>query len=706
MATPPPNLPTPNLPRFGSNVEILSIDAIVSLVVNAIVKHPAVELLMQKVTGASAPEWLARRAAFQPEVWIRKIRTAREVISRLESEVQPNLVEFLLDGLNDFFGTKLGPDSVRLHGILGEPKGTATQLGRAVLTALFQGLESPREITPEIGWENLQRIISFAMGTSLEGWLTGNIEKTLFFDILPEWGSLDDLVTENLGIGRLTRRVLAPLMNALIIEPSTRRINATFRPAFYNEAQATRALNAGAIGEEAYFGIMGELGWSRERAGVLRLLGSKLLSEGEIEKGRDVGAIGEAEAIKALRALGFSGDVAQQKFRIDELARQRKVEDAVASVARDMFRDRELGEGEYRSALKAAGKSEGEIEGFLGLGRIERARPKRLSQGTIERAFEDGLVSLSRLRRWYEQEGFSLEDQVLLEQLALRRRLEEEKRAPRPAPPPEVEEGPPLPRGTAEELHRQGLITDSELAAAYRALGFTGARVDLLLRLAASRRQEREEAERKKAVPPPSPVAPRDAIEQAFIRGIVDEGRLRAFYEQVGIPERDIPALLEVMRQRRQEFTERQAERVARRREAGAPPAPELPKAAAEEAHRVGLLSTEDLRAFYRRLRFADPAIGQLVALAEQRRREYVEAQRRRQAPPPPAELPRSAAEAAFERGLLDEDQLETFYRGQGFIEDDVQLLLELARIRATDHAAADRARELQAASAKHKARP
>jgi len=707
LASPPPG-PTmmpPEIPGLGVGVQTLSVDTWVGLFVNAFQKHPTLPHLVQRIIGAAAPEWYVRMTAFKPEQVIGLLRQVRPVIQRMEREAEPFLMEFVVDGLNDFFGTKLGPDSLRERGILGAPRGGADQIGRAVLTAMFQSLEHPAQITPAAGFENAQRLVSFSLGTAIEGWLMGNLEKSMLHEFFPEWGNLDDVVAQNLGMGRLIRRVLAPLLNALVVEPTTRQLNKTFLPGFLTETQAVRAYNAGFIGEGEFFGIMAEHGWTRERAALLRVIAGKTLSEADVERGRDVGALGEQEALRALQALGYNADLAGKQFEILELARLRKVEERVATVAGDMYRDREISEAEYRSALKAAGKSDEETTGLLGLGHIERSRPHALERSTIEQGFVAGLVSLGRLRRYYELEGFALEDQVLLEQLALRRKLDAEarvERAPAPAPPGG---GEPLPRGSAEELHRVGVFTDGELAAAYEQLGFIGARVAALLRLAQRRREAFVEAEERKAAPAPAAVAPRDAIEQAFIRGVVDEDRLRAFYDAARLEPRDVDVLVEVLQQRREEFERRREEEEDRRRRAAEPAPRPLPQAAAEEAHRVGLTTSADLRAAYRVLGFAPPAAEQLLALAERRRAAFVDAERRALEPPPAPELSRSTVEQAYMLDLVDEEQLAEHYREQRFGADDVELLLELARIRKAAAGAAAAAREARELAAGIKAR-
>jgi hypothetical protein len=701
-----PPIPTPEMARFGSGVDAMSADTYVGIIVNALQKHPALSNLIQKITAAAVPEWALRMTAFTPEQVIGQLRAVRPVLERMKSAAEPYLLEFVVDGLNQYFGTRLGTESARSYGILGPPREESTQIGRAVLTAMFQSLSAPAEITPEAGFENAQRFLTFSMHSAIEGWLLKNVEGAQLHEWFPHWGDLHELVAANLGVGRLMRRVLAPLLNILLVQPTTRKLNKAFFPATPSEGQVARFVAAGYISEEAYFSRMAELGWTRELAALLKVVNSKMLTESDVEQARLVHAMSEEDALQALRKLGYGEDLARAKFHIIELVRLRKIEDEVATLARTMYANREISEAEYRSALEAAGKPDSEVEGLLGLGRLDQSRPTRLSLARIESAFVDGLVDLSRFRQWTELEGYALEDQVVLEQQAIRARLAAQAAAAKKAPPPSPEEGIALPRASAEELHRAGIITDAELAATYQALGFKASRLAALMKLAASRRAEYVAALEKKQAPPPSPVAPRGAIEDAFVRGIVDEQRLEAFYLAAKIPAGDVPALVAVLKQRRAEFEQRQADAAARRARAEAPPARPLPQAAAEEAFRVGLIAQADLRAYLTALHYTAAAIDQLVALAERKRAAYVAALAKSQAPAAETKVPRSTEEQAFDHDLITEDDLAAYYQEQGFAPDDVELLLELAAIRKGAAAAAAAASAARALTATTKARP
>jgi hypothetical protein len=661
----------------------MSADTWTGLILNAIFKSPVTEQLFHKLAGSTALGTLIRTTGFHPERMIAMLRASRTTIERIKREADPFLLEFVVDGLNQYFGTSIGRLSAREYGILGAPRGEEAQLGRAALTAMFQSVEHGGEVTPQQGFDNAQRLINFALRSAIEGWLLKNTEELVALDeILPHWGELHDLVSQALGMGRLLRRVFAPLLNVLVVQPTTRKLNAAFLPAGLNENQAVHALHAGVLGEAEFFQTMRELGWNQQRAGIIRMTNMEHLSLGELERAWQTHLLSDEAIKQQLRLIGLTEELARIVLGSWKLTRIHKIQDEIATAVRGMFAKREIDEAEYRSALEAAQHTPEEIEGLLGLGRLEAARPTRPTVARMEQALEEGLIDLNRFRRFLQWEGFSLEDQIVYEQLALKKRLAFEAAQARKKAAPSPEEGLALPRPAAEELHRHGLISDGELTAVYQAMGFKGARLSMLLRLAQRRHDEAAAAKAKKEAPKPGPLAPRAAMEDAYIRGVIDEGRLVALFHEEKLPAGDIPALVADLNIKRTEHQQHLAAQAARRKGPDGRPAPPLPRAAAEAAHRFGLMSSADLEGYYRRERFTPDSIARLMALAARHRTDYVLAQQKHQAPPKVVEPSRSTQEAAFEHDLIDEEELLAHYAAEGFDPEDQELLLELARIR------------------------
>jgi hypothetical protein len=688
MATTPPAPPPVNLPPV--EVRAPDIEGYAMALLNGLAKWGG--------WGAGGPapvlkQFVTDLLVVLVGIGVGSIGEVSKWIGQLQQQVEDDaggkLLEAAVTGLNDFFNLNLSAASLRGGREGAGGSAAASQISDAVMAAMFGAFGSNTQITPEQGFENAKKVVAFNVQTSLEGWFMGVLSSGVLSKWFPNWADLDDIMVESLGLGRVTRQALHPLIQALITDPTEQYVLKTYRPTLLAPAAAVDAVNAGDISEERFFDNLARRGYTQDDAAILRKQGSRRISESDIRTGLDTRAFGEETARELLRAIGYTPDQADLKLRLFELARVQAVNEQVAAAARDMFRDRVIEEGTYRSALTAAGFSSEVTEGLLGLGRLERGRPTQLPRGTIEDAYVDGLVDLNRLRRFYETAGYSFEDQITLEVLALRKRLDAEKRRAAAAAKEAEVTNPALPRGVAEDLYLRGLIAEGELAAAYADLGFQAARVELLMRLARARRQERVQREEEQGQLPAGPPPPRAALEEAFRRGIISEDRLDAVYRAGGVSDADRPALLEVQRQRKAEEDQRRAEEDARRA-AGQRPRPRpVPQAVVEELYRVGLLTAAQLGAYYRTVPYDDAAIPLLLEAAARRRAAYEAGQAAKAAPPPATDIPRSTMEAAFERGIVDEAALRAWYVDQGYTAEDTELLLELARIRAEDASAA-----------------
>jgi hypothetical protein len=673
--------PPPNIPEFPAETARIDWDRMAATVLNA-------------VMNSSLPEW-ARKAAedIVPAVFaawwgflIRSQGTLGKLIGdtlqKIEEEAGPHLLQMATYGLNDLFGTNLSAGDLGLRGGTAARRAAADRIGEAVMAAMFGSFETGAALTPEQGRENAERMLSFNLQLALEGWMTGVLGTGMLTKFFPNWGDLDDIVAANLGLGRVSRRVLAPMINAMIVEPFTRDINKRFAPATYNETQAVRALNRGAIGEDDYFAVMAELGWTRERAATLRSLNSVWPSKEDIRAMLELSEIDDAQAVELLRGLGYQPEMADTLVRMFRNDRVRTIRQQSVQVARDMFRDREITLTQFRAVMSEAGVSELEERLLVSVAEMERARPARLPRGEMEEAFKLGFVDLGRLRRYYTEEGYAFDDLILLEQMAIRAKLAHDEAQRERDEAPGAARVATIPRATWEELFRRGIIPAARLVAAYEAAGFPAEQVALLLRRAELDKAEdeaRAAAKQARELAPPAAELPRATWEELHRQGAVPLARLREFYEGAGFDGEEIALLLARAAAAREAEEAAEQERTERERAARTQ---QIPRSAWEELHRRGLVDGARLRAFYEAAGFPAEEAGALLRLADQRRAEYLARAAEREAPEPGEprrELPRSSAEQAFEAGLLSDTELLAYYASVGFAPEDADLLLALA---------------------------
>lgn len=549
-------------------------------------------------------------------------RRIGESVTEFEATAGPLILEAAAEALSDYFGTTISPAQIARGRSQGQKAAFAQNLGSFILESMFGAFEVPQNITPDVGRRNAERILGFNVGTTLESWLGKVVSTTPLTKWIPNWADLDEVMQQTLGLGRINRRIMGPLLKILIADPFAWDLNRTFAPALFNAGQLVRLRNRKELSDGEYFEQMSWHGWDKNKAAKMRNLVSRLPEKEDIAKMLELGLIDSARAKEIYEALGFTETGAAIMTAVTEDDRIRNINNAIETTARDMFRDREIDEGQLKVTLGKAGRSPAEIEIFVGLARIQRARPRPLPRGVVEEGYRKGMIPLSRLREFYETEGYSLDDRVLLEELAVEDRLEAEERDRRALEKATTAEFRALPRGQIEAAFIQGLIPRARLSEYYDAREFSPADQDVLMELATKRKTAHDLRLQEKLAAAASPdfaKLPRSVMEEAFIRGVVSDGRLRDWYAKSGFGPNDIPTLLSNVRQRKQERRERLEDELAR---ANRPDFTDLPRSVMEEAFIRDVVDEGRLRAWYEAKAFRGTEIPILLELVRERKQE------------------------------------------------------------------------------------
>jgi hypothetical protein len=545
-----------------------------------------------------------------------------EGIDDFESTAGPTILKAASRGVSDYFGVDVSPSQLDPSRPHSEKFRFAEQLGRLILENMFGAFDSPRPLTPDAGRDNAERLLGFNIATALESWVGQVTSNVPVLKFIPNWADLDDLLSENLGLGRANRRVLGPLLKTLIVDPFTWDLNRRFAPERFSPSELARLLRKRSIDQATYFEQMSWHGYSQEAASKYLVLQTALPGPGDVSRMLELGLLEPERARAIFEAQGFSEDGAATMLTLAQEERVRSLHTALESLARDMYRDREIDEGELRSLLSEARRSPGEIETLVGLAKLERSRATPLPRGDVEEGFRRGLIPLSRLREYYARFGYALEDQVLLEELAVADRIAAEAREEAEKLKAAGLDFRTVPAGQIERAYVEGRIPAARLRQYYEARKYSADDVALLMDLAAGRKTEfdrKREEELAQAKTPKFIELPKGTIEEAFFRGVIDAGRLREWYVASGLSPGDVDVALRVARDKKAERAERLEEELKR---ANRPDFLELPRAVMEEAFFRNVVSEARLRDWYEGRGFRENEVPILLELARQKKAE------------------------------------------------------------------------------------
>jgi hypothetical protein len=461
-------------------------------------------------------------------------------------------------GLSDFFGVPVSPGEVGGREDGGARNDLGQRLGVMLMESMFGSFQGQQDILPVQGLENAERLLGLNLTLALKGWLLGTLGLGYLEHYFPSWGNLKDIVSQSLGLGRVARRAMAPLLNALIVEPLTRDLNSRFRPKQLTVAEAVRALNRGEISDDEYFDVAGEAGYTRARAAFLKVVHSTLPGVSEAAAFFQLGIFDDAALTNHFKALGFHPDFIEPLVHYVQQQRNLTYKNETEKIVQGMVAAREMDDVEGANLLRSIGRTPAEVETLLGNARLLRSKPKRLTEADAQLAYEEGFMSLSDLSRFHQLEGYAPDDAIILEQLAQhKKQLADEKKAAAGAVGAAAK-----PKKLSESLvvagFVDGMLSLAVLDKTLADLGYSAEGRAVIRDLAVKRKAAADLKAAKAAAGPPAKPARgllAGTLSELFVRGIIDEGRLRSYLLADRYSPADADALVVLSIQKRDDNT-------------------------------------------------------------------------------------------------------------------------------------------------------
>jgi hypothetical protein len=361
--------------------------------------------------------------------WI--IENAVQTIIEVEKTQDTSMRRIASLAIQDLFNLDSPPPVGGPRGRGRERAADNAAIGRAVRGAILAELPASGPVTPEQGIRNAEKLLDTVTSLAIEGWYEGMIVETAGLGFINAFAELDDTLANVLGLGRLVRQGIGPWIHATIAEPVERAINRQIRPRLFSPAEAARALARGVISEEEYFEGMAQQGWTDAKARHLLSVNVRSPSIADIADFVRLGELEFSDGVKLLTDDGWQQEIAEAVLRLEIDKKLLPLKDRLASLAITMYGQREITETELLRLLLQADYTNAEIAVARSIGDALRARPQRLTQSQLQAAFDAGITDLSTVRDWIEEEGYTLRDGLLIEQLMLRKKLSADEKAAR-----------------------------------------------------------------------------------------------------------------------------------------------------------------------------------------------------------------------------------------------------------------------------------
>lgn len=343
-----------------------------------------------------------------------------QFIDAARKDLDPQVALISAEVLNELMGTDYTPQHLPTGGSVTDHLNRATAVGQILHNQLMSEFGGDGDVTAAKGAAAAQRftglLVNFGTATGILAYLGGAVP----------WLKLDDIreigeqVARNLGLGRIHRRVLTPVVDTLISKPYTWYINQKFHPAVFSRGDVLNPFTQTLMSQQDVFNALDLEGFSHDKIEQLIKLHQKRFTLEDVETLRRWGYWSDDVTHKYLVELGWPEDLADTARTIPELRRldariNRLIDFLEAQVdAGHMTADDAI------TLIKTLPVTSDEVAVIQSTMATRTKTPHAsMTLAHLQAAFQQGLVTISELQAWLAQRGYTSDDQDILVQLTL-----------------------------------------------------------------------------------------------------------------------------------------------------------------------------------------------------------------------------------------------------------------------------------------------
>lgn len=389
---------------------------------NSSAVKPAVAMELQVEGGKQALAW---RLLEETALMVGK------GLHDLEEPFLPVIAAVVAPILSGLFGAGVDEGALRRKMRSGEGNAGAQAIMDGFIKAIVGN--TPAEIVPSD--EGAKRIAAAAVQASLESTFNAYVPELLShllpFDIghFEHLAELPENIIRSLGVSRLVRRALGPIVTTCCTTPAQWHMNKLHRPTLLGASTLARQMARNPDKRETWLEDLRREGYTDERIEALLNEQAKFHSVGDVYRLTRAGLWSEGDALQHLADQGYDGDVAGTELQLEKLKAIEAFDRSMAGAAVDAFAGGRIDEGALGGFCSGVTISAQEKAQLVELAHARRICSRRgLSPAEAASAVEAGVLSFIDYRRALERDGRDDEAIDVLE-LMLRVKLDDKKTA-------------------------------------------------------------------------------------------------------------------------------------------------------------------------------------------------------------------------------------------------------------------------------------
>ncbi len=342
------------------------------------------------------------------------------VIDKARKDLDPQVAEISVLVLNELLGTELEANMLASGTDVESHIARAEEVGNLLHKQLLEEFKGESEIQPDDGVRAAKRFSGFLINFGTATAFLSLLGEMFSIGRFHEFRELGVEVARNLGLGRLHRLVMKPLIQTLISVPYQWSLNRTFHPTQFKVQDLVNPFSGAVMDHQTIFEAMDLAGYSEDKTQQLIELHQKRLTDADVERLVRYRLWTPEDGLKYLKKLGYPEAIAQTVFTAIELGRSDLRIKALLDTVEANFAEGHMSLEVLAATLDKLPLTDGEKE-LITLTAVfkQKAPHKRPTFSEMQQSFDQGLVTIDEFDTFLIKEGFSADDRSILIELTL-----------------------------------------------------------------------------------------------------------------------------------------------------------------------------------------------------------------------------------------------------------------------------------------------
>lgn len=342
------------------------------------------------------------------------------LVDAARKTIDPTVAVISVSVLNELLGTEFSAEHLATGEDVGAHLARASTVGGLFHQQLLAEFRAEGDVTPEAGAAAARRftgfLVNFGTATALIS-IAGDLAS---FGKFEQFRELGVEVARNLGLGRIHRQVMKPLIKILIATPYEWFLNMQFHPTQFKVEQLINPFAQEQMDHDTVFKAMDLLGYSTDKIEKLIQLHSKKVPLAVIEILDRYGITAREGSLLMMRFLGYQDDVSGIILQGEDLKRADAAVHQLVDLLETEVRDGHLAIDDFKVMLDELPLGFYEKKFRMQVAGLRKAVPHaHLTVAQAQKAFDEGVWDLDQLDAFFTARGYTPDDAGTLRILSL-----------------------------------------------------------------------------------------------------------------------------------------------------------------------------------------------------------------------------------------------------------------------------------------------